>query len=319
MWTVMKFCDFVIGQIRVTGLKDFLLLLLKVLFLMFAAGEMRDSLRYTKCLLTIKSPVWGWAAVSLFKYICIVSVFMACCKGIIFFRRRKKLPRAVSFFAAACLITWCLNGSLLGIYYWDGPYWGRVTDADTGEPVAGASVAGRWGFELFLFVVVMPSYADARETVTDKDGRFFLPAARTFWFWPLSRIRLEEIIVFKPGYDSHPPRMYKAWTDEDDKKWHSKLKPEIRERYYDSVPDSYGKEADWKRILKISRGETYYCMLFEIYGKECRIWKPTVIRLNRAESPEEQREAAAVSLSDVPFCDGKINIPMIKEILSKYK
>lgn len=113
--------------------------------------------------------------------------------------------------------------------------------------------------------------------------------------------------------------MYRAWSDEEDKKWHSRLKPQIQKRY-ESVPDSdYAEKYRWKHVLEDSSGERYYRVLFEIPGKRFKIYKPSTVRLNRAESPEEQREAAAVSLSEVPFCEDNIKIPMIKEAVSKEK
>ena len=113
-----------------------------------------------------------------------------------------------------------------------------MTDADTGEPVAGASVAGKWRFEGYqLYVGLSYRYADLRETVTDKNGVFFLPVARSILFWPFARIALEDIIIFKPGYDSHPPRMHNAWTEEDKKKWRVRLEDRLR-KYYVSLPEA---------------------------------------------------------------------------------
>ena len=68
----------------------------------------------------------------------------------------------------------------------DGLYWGKVIDADTGKPIAGASVARFWRFK--WNVMGFSSYGDVRETVTDENGCFFLPVARAIKLWPGGRI-----------------------------------------------------------------------------------------------------------------------------------
>lgn len=62
------------------------------------------------------------------------------------------------------------NRSIYWFLYWDSPYYGQVVDADTGEPIQGASVAGIWKFEGFiLFITSLTHFANAKETVTDAD------------------------------------------------------------------------------------------------------------------------------------------------------
>jgi hypothetical protein len=73
-------------------------------------------------------------------------------------------------------VTPFINGSIFGMLFVDGLYWGKVIDADTGKPIAGASVAKFWRFK--WNVMGFSSYADVRETVTDENGCFFLPVAR---------------------------------------------------------------------------------------------------------------------------------------------
>ena len=58
------------------------------------------------------------------------------------------------------------------IYYWDGPYKGKVVNLDTGDAIEGAVVAGSWTLEVMSHV---PTFCDARETLTDKNGEFVLP------------------------------------------------------------------------------------------------------------------------------------------------
>ena len=88
--------------------------------------------------------------------------------------------------------------------------------------------------------------------------------------------------------------MENAWTDEESRKWRDKLRPEILEYYQHTVPDS--EKYLWKSILEDGSGRRYYRSFFNIYGRECRVYRPTVIRLNKAESVREQHEAASVPL-----------------------
>lgn len=241
--------------------RDLCFLILKAVLVVFVLGEMSDHSRYMICLLERHD--FAEFLLRLIRAKIILAIFFAGYMLAKYFRRKGVSGRAVFWFLILGNIsTLWLNGSVFGIFFWDGPYWGRVTDADTGEPVAGASIIGKWQFQVYqLYVGRGCIHADVRETVTGDSGYFFLTPARAFSLWPGAQIRLEDIIVFKSGY----------------------------------------------RILFTKRGRDY------------KIYKLTILRLNKAKSPEEQREAAAVSLSDVPFCEDKIKIPMINEAVSKEK
>ena len=68
-------------------------------------------------------------------------------------------------------------------------------------------------------IQIMWSFADATETITDSDGKFYLERNWSFTPWILTaKVKLSNLYVFKPGYDSHPPYMYRRWTKEDEKK-----------------------------------------------------------------------------------------------------
>jgi hypothetical protein len=82
-----------------------------------------------------------------------------------------------------------------------GPYYGRVVEAESKAPIEGAAV-------LIVFHTVSATvggavynYADAVETVTDKNGEFKLPAHRIFKLGVLKRWdRYGNVTIFKPGY-----------------------------------------------------------------------------------------------------------------------
>lgn len=101
------------------------------------------------------------------------------------------------------------NRSIFWFFYWDGPYYGRVVDAETGAPLEGAAVAGIWEFEHLYFKSIY-TFANAQESTTDKDGRFELPLIFAFTFYPISILRKIELLVFIPGYDSFPPAIQRT-------------------------------------------------------------------------------------------------------------
>ncbi|MCK7478870.1 MAG: carboxypeptidase-like regulatory domain-containing protein [Candidatus Moduliflexus flocculans] len=74
------------------------------------------------------------------------------------------------------------------IYFQDGPYKGKVVDAETGEPIEGALVAGFWYVDLYGLRISDPLtvFCDAQETMTDKDGAFSLPKGSCFNPWPMT-------------------------------------------------------------------------------------------------------------------------------------
>ncbi len=82
--------------------------------------------------------------------------------------------------------------------YVDGPYEGRVIDADTGQPVEGVVVLGIWNT-----VIVTPgggthNFYDAQETVTDKNGDFKI---KGLGLVIMSNISPLDVLIFKAGYE----------------------------------------------------------------------------------------------------------------------
>ncbi len=86
-----------------------------------------------------------------------------------------------------------------------GPYYGRVVDKETKQPIEGAAV-------LFVFYTASFSvggpvyhYADAIETTTDRNGEFRLAAHRIVATGILQRWdEYENVTIFKPGYGCYP-------------------------------------------------------------------------------------------------------------------
>lgn len=86
------------------------------------------------------------------------------------------------------------------------PYFGKVVDAGTMQPLEGAAVAMVYYSEQYGSPGGPVSvYADAQETVTDARGEFKLPALRLFTFRPLSGWDGHpSVFIFKPGYGCFP-------------------------------------------------------------------------------------------------------------------
>lgn len=81
---------------------------------------------------------------------------------------------------------------------YDGPYKGKVVDADTGKPIEGVVVLGVWYKETPTPAGAVSSYYDARETVTDKNGEFEIQG---MGLKILSTVAPMNVLIFKAGYE----------------------------------------------------------------------------------------------------------------------
>jgi len=80
----------------------------------------------------------------------------------------------------------------------DGPYEGRVIDADAGKPVEGVVVLGVWYKEIPSPGGAISQYYDAMETVTDKNGEFQI---KGLGLLVMSNIIPMDVLIFKAGYE----------------------------------------------------------------------------------------------------------------------
>jgi len=81
----------------------------------------------------------------------------------------------------------------------DGPYKGRVVDAETERPIAGAVVHGTW-YKVALGGA--STYYDSYEVFTDSNGEFKIPGKGLLL---LSEIDELLITIFKAGYEEIGP------------------------------------------------------------------------------------------------------------------
>ena len=92
------------------------------------------------------------------------------------------------------------------IIYHDGPYRGKVVNADTELPLEGAAVAAMWRLKTYGGPGgPVGVYCDARETLTDRNGEFTIPKAFCINLWPFTTMDFPELVIFKPGYLGYPP------------------------------------------------------------------------------------------------------------------
>jgi hypothetical protein len=110
--------------------------------------------------------------------------------------------RVLFLVMAALVVAGCLPGRVV---YGSGPYRGRVVDAETKRPLAGAAVVAVWKRDgAWLVGPEGPrvAYFDAVEVVTNAQGEFEVPAKThvTLIGW----IREPDFSVYAPGYVPFP-------------------------------------------------------------------------------------------------------------------
>jgi hypothetical protein len=172
----------------------------------------------------------------------------------------KKVKSWLIILACIELVFWFTSHSIFGIIHTDGPYFGRVVDAKDGKPIAGAAVANVWDLENLILIQSLTTFGGVVEAVTDAEGKYYLPRVWTFSFWPLSWLSTPRLLVFKAGYDSHPPVFQMGWTDEDEKR-EGMTRHEYQVKYWIA------------------------------YGQNCERNKECLVQLNAAKNDKERRAA----------------------------
>ncbi len=102
--------------------------------------------------------------------------------------------RRVAVGLGVVVLLFAFGGWFRGQDQW-GPFSGQLVNEETGAPIADANVMVSWGFRRFGELLVRNF--DARETVTDAQGRFELPR-----LWRLWSVDVMEpgVGYFAPGY-----------------------------------------------------------------------------------------------------------------------
>lgn len=289
MWKyIIKFCSSFIKWLHVKNIEGAVLLPFKLAIIAFIAVEIYDAIHYVACSI-FRHQFSGFEASDIFacailiglqvlKYTIFIGYAFLLYRLIKWFMKKPDLWIAPALLFVLSLVVFWNLGSIAGVYFINGPYWGQVVDADTEKPIAGANVMAIWDIH-FGAPTSTYTIGDARETITSANGWFFLPPGRRVWLWPFSNIELNELYVFKQGYDSWPSLVYR-WSDE---------KKERRKKYLNNI----------EFITRI---------------KDIKPYKKTLIQLYKALSYEEQKEATHAYHSDIG-CDNF----KIKRFLSTVK
>lgn len=84
-------------------------------------------------------------------------------------------------------------------------YSGIVIDSETKQPIEGAAVLVEYNTTQFGLAGSVTYFADAQETLTDKNGEFRIPPFRIIKYRALSGWeRYPGVRIFKPGYGCYP-------------------------------------------------------------------------------------------------------------------
>jgi hypothetical protein len=83
---------------------------------------------------------------------------------------------------------------------WGAPYHGQVVDAETGRPIEGAVVMVEWHKKPRVAMGGIAYFHNARETLTDAEGKFSLDSSPGVDWNPLTAVQEPRIAVFYPGY-----------------------------------------------------------------------------------------------------------------------
>jgi hypothetical protein len=105
-----------------------------------------------------------------------------------------KRPHALWLVVLGALIAGCAGQ----VAFTSGPYRGRVIDAQTRQPLAGAAVVAVWWWEGWGPGHPSERLHDALEVVTGPDGEFLLPQ-KTF-FSLAGFVNEPYIVIYYPGY-----------------------------------------------------------------------------------------------------------------------
>lgn len=130
----------------------------------------------------------------------------------------------------------------------DGPYEGRVIDAETKQPVEGVVILGTWSREHISPGGATHTFYDAQETVTDKNGDFEI---KGLGLLVMSNVIPMDILIFKAGYTYFGVMSWselKSTVKVENNRTIIRLKKLTREERKKNLPPLPPGEAPYKKI-----------------------------------------------------------------------
>src|SRR3990170_1219568 len=102
------------------------------------------------------------------------------------------------FIVTICILAILIESGCAFATRIDGPYRGKIIDADSREPIEGVVVLGVWDREYPGAGGAVHEYYDAMETVTDKNGGFEIKGQGLL---VMSNVIPMDVLIFKSGYE----------------------------------------------------------------------------------------------------------------------
>lgn len=121
--------------------------------------------------------------------------------------------RILQIIFVSLLLVICNHYAYAGVF---GPFSGKVVDAETKKPIEGVVVLIEWR-QGHLFAG--STFVDAQETLTDKEGEFYIPGVWIFNPWKRLMMKASTyFLIYKSGYgttnDSEIKYMVGALTED---------------------------------------------------------------------------------------------------------
>lgn len=142
---------------------------------------------------------------------------------------------------------WATSWSL-GRRQW-GPFRGQIVDVETGQPIEGAAVVVVWWVTIPTPVHDVRSFYDAREAVTDAEGRFKAPGRWPAIFWLM--VQKSQLSYYAPGYVAHAVTV----TPPDGRPFVDPTLIQMRraKTRYEMSRSRSGPSLPWERLLEIRK------------------------------------------------------------------
>jgi hypothetical protein len=131
-----------------------------------------------------------------------------------------------------------------------GPYWGRVLDSRTGEPIPGASVLVYWEKWVADIMGGHSELIKATLVYTDDKGAYQIP--RTFCdLGLLAALESTTVIIYEPGYEAHIIGISHLFPREDETSLFKETDYVVK---LDRIPPNFNHNKHYERMVQALYG-----------------------------------------------------------------